>query len=780
MKATDPRAWLTLLSLGVVVYLVTLDRDRTTPGELSAVHGREPELAGADGCAACHGGAGRSMADACLACHADVAAAIADGTGLHGRLEEPGPQACRECHSEHHGAEFASVNSRSFALAGIEDRERFDHRAVGYELEGVHDELACTACHPLADAAVLPAGGRRYMGLTADCAACHEDPHEGRMARGCAECHGQDEPFAALTAFRHPGRFELRGAHDIDDCAACHEPGGTHSVEALASADPPPDRRCADCHADPHPAGFLRAIARLSELAEGDSCSACHDAAHEGWRADSGHGDVTLSRAQHAATGFALDAPHDRAACADCHGPAGAAFEARYPGRAATDCAACHDDPHAGQFAAGPFAAAACVDCHSPVAFAPSTFGADDHASARFPLTGRHADVECGACHATPEGERAPDFHGTPSRCAACHEDVHRGGFAAVVERDDCSACHDTEGFDRVPSFDHGLAGFALDGRHAEAACVACHGTSPETSDRAARSLGLVADRVAGPPTACASCHADVHGGLFDEPGRPETVAGRVGCARCHGTQTFRGDGGHDFQHGPWTGFELAGAHAQARCESCHPRQESPAADGRSYLRASELFGPLQGCASCHADPHGGAFDRPDVPAEVGGATGCARCHTETSFRVAAADFDHGLWTAYELEGAHAALACAQCHAPLLRRDERGRTSRPAAGTRCADCHGDPHAGQFRVEGNTDCARCHGQSASFRAPAFDHDRDTDFPLDATHAKLECAACHRPATLPDARVVVRYRPLGKRCQDCHDPGNRRFRVPEEPR
>ena len=36
-------------------------------------------------------------------------------------------------------------------------------------------------------------------------------------------------------------------------------------------------------------------------------------------------------------------------------------------------------------------------------------------------------------------------------------------------------------------------------------------------------------------------------------------------------------------------------------------------------------------------------------------------------------------------------------------------------------------------------------------------------------KLSCVACHKPVEVAPNLRVVRYRPLGKRCQDCHDPG-----------
>ena len=69
-------------------------------------------------------------------------------------------------------------------------------------------------------------------------------------------------------------------------------------------------------------------------------------------------------------------------------------------------------------------------------------------------------------------------------------------------------------------------------------------------------------------------------------------------------------------------------------------------------------------------------------------------------------------------------------------------TPEGSAGKSCADCHGDVHAGQFKVDGQTDCARCHTSRVdSFLT--FNHDRDSRFALGEAHASLDCAACHKP-------------------------------------
>jgi len=681
VKLRNPRVWIAITSGAVVLYLGVGYVGRPSPGPLATVHEREKKLTGLGSCSNCHGGWLGNMTDSCVECHEPIGKQLKDRTGLHGVLRPEVAGECARCHSDHHGLDFAMVNKLSFVEAGVPDRDKFDHKTIGYDMRGKHLELTCDKCHRNADVPVLPEGTQRFLGLSQSCVPCHEDPHKGTMGQQCASCHGQDA-WDRLHSEGHEKHLALVGGHGAIDCRTCHaQADPIHSLEAIGAGRELFVRDCAFCHDSPHRSEFVERVALLVSRTPGAGCVTCHAPEQVTFH------DESLSRMtpeQHAASGFPLTVPHDNLACDKCHtAPAGKEnkFPARYPGRGADDCKACHKDVHEGQFDVGPFAATGCVGCHDRERWTPHAFDVAKHERTALPLTGRHATIECNACHEVPF-EKAPRvFHGTPGLCEACHKDAHAGRF------------------DRF------------------------------AAELAKEKLGT--------------------------------------CARCHLTTAFRDVPGEGFDHQRWTGFPLSGSHAQSACESCHARSPKPDDKGRTFGWIEQRYGKVKGCITCHTDPHRGQFDKPGMPAKVETRVGCLRCHDEISFRTLPPGFDHGKWTGFVLDGQHAKAACSTCHAPLRKADKFGRTWGPAKSTACVDCHADPHAGQFLVDGRIDCQRCHRSADAFKEIAFRHNFDSRFPLGRAHANVACDACHKPTQIGDV-VVVRYRPVPRECADCHTP------------
>ena len=406
---------------------------------------------------------------------------------------------------------------------------------------------------------------------------------------------------------------------------------------------------------------------------------------------------------------------------------------------------------------------ASCAGCHEDVHV---TFrepeleiGPELHACSGFALEPPHEAASCADCH-DPQATAFEDRY--PARaaeaCTSCHESPHGLQFDdGPFSGQECTACHATTHFEphEFTAEKHARTALPLTDSHLDLDCGVCHEEPPAGEPRLFHGI----------QNRCEECHADAHRG-FEWRAPLGELAERFGdCAECHRPSTFTETHGEVFEHGKWTGFEVAGAHAQGACEECHVTQAPPDEHGRVFGWIQDLVGPVESCASCHADPHEGIFDRADLPANHGGREDCLRCHDDTSFRSFPHGFDHGMWTGFDLTGAHATTDCESCHAPMRKADERGRTWRAAKGDECVDCHSDPHLGQFEENGTTRCDSCHRGTERFSDITFRHNYDSSFRLDGAHQELGCAACHKPFTHA-GREVIRFKPLGRECVDCH--------------
>ncbi|MFQ5504324.1 MAG: hypothetical protein ACE5F1_05925 [Planctomycetota bacterium] len=768
------------VSLLVILGFSAWESMHPSPGTLTAVHAREPELRGSSGCNGCHGNENQTMAEACIRCHVEIAIQLKNGTGLHGQLEERESRRCYLCHQEHQDPGFQIVGLRSFKHIGVENPERFEHRGLGFRLLGRHLRIACEDCHPAAKLDPLPRGSKRFLGLEQRCTACHDDPHDGSFTNKCKDCHGEEEAFENVAVFRHRPDFPLTGGHGGRGCEACHPKGSSCSVEALFTDEllpsRPVSRRCNDCHENPHlgPDSLY--------FFESDDCQRCHDSI--------AFADLEFGPEAHEAIGVELQGSHLDAACRDCHRPDRAPPEAGdVP--AMTRCAACHANPHVPPLAGGPEGSiplgdtGSCGKCHGSASFNPAEVWSDDHADLSFELLGPHAESSCEDCHGGRDrnsrwaeiarlsssvlGYRSP-YPKRQEDCLGCHLNPHDPAFTGdaaawldVAREQSCLICHEADHESFVPPPGglspelHALSGFPLTRPHDRVACLECHAEAPEReSDPARRALALRGRPRSRRADNCRVCHEDPHEGQFDTG----AFAGE-NCLACHDRYAFEPP---DFslEHHLKTRFPLVGAHVAVACVTCHERPETGEATSARIFR-----GTARDCEDCHEDVHEQRFDRPGLPAEIEGRRGCARCHWSESFdEIRPRSFDHGRWTDFPLRGEHAGQDCEACH-PRSDEPDIWLRSFGRARASCSDCHEDPHLGQFVILGRTECQRCHVDGKSFTELAFDHRRDARFALDESHARLACSSCHKPVLLSEGRKVIRYKPLGVRCGDCHD-------------
>jgi hypothetical protein len=405
------------------------------------------------------------------------------------------------------------------------------------------------------------------------------------------------------------------------------------------------------------------------------------------------------------------------------------------------------------------------------------------HNNVGFPLRGKHAEVECNQCHQRrlvhskqvvsflAQHPHRETFLGLSTKCSACHFDEHRGQLG-----DACQDCHHEQGWKPAPGFDHNETQYPLTGRHQKVACSGCH---PSQEDERLSASQFPAPRSRSfiefqgvPHQSCHDCHRDPHQGKFG-----------ARCASCHNTagwgkvrESERGLDLHDK-----TRFPLEGLHQDVPCKSCH----GPFPGRRAKFRGLSF----QTCGACHPDGHEGQLAK----ANLGSRGQCEACHTVDGFVPARFEVQDHQKTGYPLEGAHLAVPCAACHPQeptLINRVSRSvraelrRKKRPELfsltlfdlgqkGSRCQNCHADPHGNQFaskllagelptgRGVALQGCTVCH-QLTSFADLKFDHNRDSRFQLTGKHASTACAGCH----VPNSQHIVQYRPLDTGCQSCH--------------
>lgn len=620
--------------LGVLFFCAPRGAAQISPGPLSKAH---QSLEGTTQCATCHEFGTSTPTFKCLDCHKEIAQALAAKHGYHARLQMQNPNGrdCVHCHLEHNGQDFHLIHWEKPV-------KEFDHTLTGYPLEGKHAGLACEKCHTPAN--IAPAVRdvikikdltRSFFGLSQNCATCHSDPHKGQLGKDCKSCHNTTDWKQAAKFDHSRTRYPLTGLHLNVACEKCHKPtvpGGPARYRGLKFGE------CIDCHVDPHKGSFK------------ERCESCHTTSS--WKKVQMAGQF-----DHSKTRYPLVGAHATVACAACH--VGGDF--KKPLRFDT-CAGCHTpDPHKGQFADRP-KKGECAECHTVDGWKPSLFGVKEHATSKYPLEGKHAEVACAKCH-LPAGKDTV-YKVKFAACADCHQDVHAGQFAAEPYRSRCEACHTVQDFHRT-TFSiakHRKTQFSLEGAHAAVPCNECHKVGA-----GGRGDKVVPYKFAD--DSCTACHLDPHHGEFnDRMAQKRTDGSPQGCEACHSLKSWSDVRGFDHSK---TAFPLTGAHRAVACEACHK-----AAAGTTQI---VFKGTAQECEACHVDVHGGQFTK-------NSRTPCASCHSTGRWKPST--FDHDKRTHFPLQGGHANVACAECHKAERMINGKAVLFYKPTPSKCADCHG--------------------------------------------------------------------------------------------
>jgi hypothetical protein len=628
---------------------------------------------------------------------------------------------------------FCALQTTLFAMAFLllgaaNARAQISPGPLSRAHESLSGPTQCTSCHVVGRGAAELKCQECHREIASEIAAGHGLHARFPNKENCAACHsehnGRDYPLIrwqpSLKGFDHRQTgYPLEGKHAGLECNQCHTPA--HIQESAKSLIKMKDLRntflgllqaCTSCHQDPH----------QGEL--GANCTQCHDFVN--WKA--------ANNFDHSKTKFPLTGLHAQVPCAKCHAPATPGGPVRLTGLAFAKCSDCHGDPHHGTFAQS------CESCHTTSGWKKVPANHQfDHSKTKFPLLGKHAEVDCVKCHANADFKKPVAF----AKCMDCHADAHGGQFAEQKDHGECSSCHTVSSW-KPSLFDvkaHAASAYPLEGQHASVACAKCH----VPAGRATRYKIAFSK--------CTDCHTDAHGGQF------AAAPYNNRCEACHTVHGFKPSTFTIAEHQK-SQFPLKGSHLAVPCFECHSADLA-----KHGSKIVPYHFDTFACTRCHQNPHGNKFKAQMQQSKSDGrSAGCEACHSVRAW-TDLPSFDHSK-TRFPLLGAHAKVGCEECHKPS-RDGKLTEASFSSTPTACSSCHQDPHAGQFVNNRKPEsCNNCHN-TEHWKPSTFDHETQSTFSLKGAHEKVECAACHTSVRVVNGNRVIIYRLAPRDCASCHD-------------
>jgi len=420
-------------------------------------------------------------------------------------------------------------------------------------------------------------------------------------------------------------------------------------------------------------------------------CDVCHTS--KNWKTIV----IKKSGFNHDNTDFPLIGQHQTVTCKKCHTDL---IFTNLKGK--NECISCHLDVHQQTLGNN------CSRCHTPLTWTVKDI-TQIHNQSRFPLRGRHAQLDCQQCHKSASLFR---FDPMATECVDCHNADYYAttnpSHVASKFPKDCSLCHNNNNWQSA-IFNHNNTGFPLTGAHIGIDCVQCH------------SKGY-----ANTPTTCVSCHLTNYNATTNP--NHTTAKFPTTCETCHTTKAWVPS---TFNHNTATSFPLTGAHIGVACVSCHT-------NGYAAIPTT--------CVSCHLTNYNGATNPNHVTNNL--SKDCQICHNTTAWQPST--FNHNT-TAFPLSGAHVTVACGSCHT-------NGYTG--GTPTTCVGCHltnfnASTNPNHVQAKFSTDCKTCHSVTA-WSPATFNHNTATSFSLAGAHIGVACYSCHANG----------YAGIPTTCVSCH--------------
>jgi hypothetical protein len=598
----------------------------------------------------------------------------------------------------------------------------FDHLSTGFELDGIHRDLACESCHLNAV----------FKGTPRNCGFCHVEgstfnatpktPTHIPSTNNCAACHD-------TFAFRPDVHFDHREV--LGSCVTCHN-GST--AQGKGPTHPATSDACDACHTvlswNPTKAVDHTQI----PLAVAGFCIICHNGTQ-----------ATGKPAGHIATNLE---------CGDCHLTTnwlGATFD--HTG-ITSNCASCHNGTKAvGKQGNHMPTTTLCENCHttgigtSTPSWTPSAF---DHTQMTV--------TTCQTCHSGSVKISTGFVPGQPTNhvppipsmidCGVCHGnnpaaetwDVLAASIATLhtgLNVTNCLQCHAGQTYAGVPAPYIPMSMSGLSPTHATPLapphipvmagtdCSACHGAA-YTAGGFGPATQMSPATHAFVSTACDTCH-DTGKSFYVGAGTPlqlrpaDHSSGTMltnDCGGCHTTTD-------------WSSNAMPAGHmpnpANTACNTCH----IGAPGNYATMAANSVMhtGITGNCSQCHGVTQLSFYNNNDQPIpQVANhipylsGTDCSSCHSSSTY--AAGTF--GPMNMTQATHAFAPASCDTCHEaglsffmgaanPALQgRPADHTTGQMVAPNDCSQCHttanwssGVMPAGHMPNPGNQACAVCH-------------------------------------------------------------------------
>jgi Cytochrome c7 and related cytochrome c len=696
----------------------------------------------------------------------------------------------------------------------------FDHLPTGFELDGVHRDLPCEACHLNAV----------FKGTPRNCGVCHitgstfnATPKTAThipATNNCVACHD-------TITFRPDVHFDH--AEVLGSCVSCHN--GT-IAQGEGPAHPATSQTCEACHTvlswNPPKAVDHTQI----PLSVAGFCIICHN----GTNLECGDCHVTSSWA-----GATFDHTGIRSGCVSCHNGIKAVGKQGNHMPTSSLCQNCHTTGIGSKttswvpslFDHTQMTVTTCQTCHSGMVKISTGVVSGQPTNHVPPIP---SAVDCSTCHGNaPSAETwtvlaasIATLHSGLSvgNCLLCHAGETFAGVPApyipmsvsgvsptkttplapphipILAGTDCSVCHGAAY--QAGGFGPATAMSAKTHAFVSTACDTCHDTGKNFYVGSGTALQLrPADHVnsADPRMAtsdCSVCHETTDWVSSAMPAGHMPNPSNLTCAKCHASAPS------DYTPATLAALPVLHTGITGNCGLCHGNNVAALTWANSYTPKDALLAPphipyISGtdCNSCHAANYVAAGFGPTAMSAAKHAfvpTACDTCHEAgLSFYLGASTpalqgrpADHlASGNPQQVSG-----DCSGCHTPsdwnsnLL---PAGHMPNPG-NQACAVCHtaiGNTLASYATLASiavlhtgiGSGCAQCHGAATQLTF-YNNNDNPKDGVLTPSHipylSGTDCSSCHAPTYVaggfgPTAMSAAKHAFVPTACDTCHEAG-----------